>query len=221
MLPCKWAWPLFTIISTERGVHRQPYRCCLSSVGLPYGHGQHLRHELTIIHTLLQLAAHAKVFPRPSDVNLNIWGHEELGMSKRTTYGKIYLSDVRVRRPDVRARPHDPTDAVLPANAFFFPIHADAEKKHIYIFYFLFFCFFSRPCGRRPRLYYVRNGPRICMDGAIYSRGNFKMDATVHLSHGRPSSHCPRPHPSVRVTTLWRAWKHSIPAAIQSSSMLL
>jgi hypothetical protein len=46
------------------------------------------------------------------------------------------------------------------------------------------FLFFSR----------VRaDGTSIYTDTEIYPLGNFKTDATVRLSHGRPSSHCPRP----------------------------
>jgi hypothetical protein len=36
------------------------------------------------------------------------------------------------------------------------------------------------------------------------SRGNFIMDATVHLSHGWPSSHRPCPRPSIRLSVLVR-----------------
>jgi hypothetical protein len=34
---------------------------------------------------------------------------------------------------------------------------------------------------------------RVRAEAAIYPRVNFKMDAIVHLSHGRPGSHRPRP----------------------------
>jgi hypothetical protein len=55
---------------------------------------------------------------------------------------------------------------------------------------------------------FVRAGPAsarpkcIRVDMVIYPLGNFRMDATVILSHGRPSSHCPHPRPSVRLTTV-------------------
>jgi hypothetical protein len=48
----------------------------------------------------------------------------------------------------------------------------------------------------------ARTHARVRTDAAIYPRGNFIMDATVRLSHGRPSSHRPCPHPSVRLTTM-------------------
>jgi hypothetical protein len=45
---------------------------------------------------------------------------------------------------------------------------------------------------------------RVRTDAAIYPLGNFKTDAIVHLSHGRPNNHrpCPRPSSSVCLTTL-------------------
>jgi hypothetical protein len=38
---------------------------------------------------------------------------------------------------------------------------------------------------------------RVRADAAIYPLDNFKTDATVHLSHGRPNSHRPRARPSI------------------------
>jgi hypothetical protein len=55
----------------------------------------------------------------------------------------------------------------------------------------------TEPTSARTRL-----GPHrqagIHAEAAIYPRGNFKTDAVVRLSHGRPSSHRPCPRLSVR-----------------------
>jgi hypothetical protein len=48
----------------------------------------------------------------------------------------------------------------------------------------------SRPCGRA----------RIRADAPCFILGNFRKDATVRLSHGRPRGH--RPFENVRMTTL-------------------
>jgi hypothetical protein len=50
------------------------------------------------------------------------------------------------------------------------------------------------------RLY--ADGPYVCVDAIIFLLGNFKMDAIVHLSHRRPSSHCLQPRLSVLVHPL-------------------
>jgi hypothetical protein len=59
---------------------------------------------------------------------------------------------------------------------------------------------------RADALRFVRMHARICVDASIYPRGNFKTDATVRLSHRRPSNHRPRPsvHPSVRPSSFVR-----------------
>jgi hypothetical protein len=74
-----------------------------------------------------------------------------------------------------------------------------------FIFYFLFYFsasvrMQSRIRAGEPRVHAdalgsTRTHACICADATIYPRGNLKTDATVRLSHERPSSHRPRPRP--------------------------
>jgi hypothetical protein len=50
----------------------------------------------------------------------------------------------------------------------------------------------------------ARMQARVRADASVLPPGNFKKDATVRPSHGRPRGHRPTVHPSliVRVTTL-------------------
>jgi hypothetical protein len=75
-------------------------------------------------------------------------------------------------------------------------VRADATSLSVDGFYFILKLSFPDPRWRGPR----PHGPSrpAGVDAAIYPRGNFITDATVRLNHGRPSSHRPRPRPSVR-----------------------
>jgi hypothetical protein len=60
--------------------------------------------------------------------------------------------------------------------------------------------FFPRPYELDQRLFQqtprLRRRAWVRADVAIHPLGIFISDAIVHLSHGRPSSHRPRPRPS-------------------------
>jgi hypothetical protein len=58
------------------------------------------------------------------------------------------------------------------------------KKKNL--FFFLFFFNAS-----------ARTHGRVCTDASCFTPGNFKKDATVRLSHGRPHGHRPIVRPSV------------------------
>jgi hypothetical protein len=47
----------------------------------------------------------------------------------------------------------------------------------------------------------MRPHGRVRADAPCFTLGNFKKDATVRPSHGRPRSHRPIVHPSVRPKT--------------------
>jgi hypothetical protein len=68
-------------------------------------------------------------------------------------------------------------------------------KFYFILFIYLFiFKFFSRPRGRA----------RVRADASCFIPGNFKKDAIVRRSHGRPRGHRPivRPSENVRLTTV-------------------
>jgi hypothetical protein len=77
-----------------------------------------------------------------------------------------------------------------------------AKKKKI-IFFLFFFIFFRVLAGLR-----LRGRARVRADAPYFTPGNFKKDATVRLSHGRPRGHRPivrpsvRPSENIRVTTM-------------------
>jgi hypothetical protein len=49
----------------------------------------------------------------------------------------------------------------------------------------------------------ARTHARVCADAAVLPPGNFKKDATVRPSHGRPRGHRPIVRPSVR-PSVWK-----------------
>jgi hypothetical protein len=63
------------------------------------------------------------------------------------------------------------------------------KKKNYFIFIFF------RPRGRTRA--FARTHGRIRADASCFIPGNFKKDATVRLSHGRPRGHRPIVRPSV------------------------
>jgi hypothetical protein len=74
---------------------------------------------------------------------------------------------------------------------------------------FIYFIFL-RPRGRA----------RVRADAPCFTPRNFKKEATVRLSHGRPRGHCPIVHPSVHPSV----WKrphdnHACGAATQTSDL--
>jgi hypothetical protein len=69
-------------------------------------------------------------------------------------------------------------------------LHPHCIRPDMEIFYFLFFIFFryphqcwsySRACTDGARVHAGR--PHVRVDATIYPQDNFKMDATVRLSH--------------------------------------
>jgi hypothetical protein len=84
-------------------------------------------------------------------------------------------------------------------------------KKNLNFFFYFFIFFASVRTQVCPR-----GHDRVRADAPCFTPGNFKKDATVRLSHGRPRGHRPivRPFENVRVTTmhltiLCIAWGHS------------
>jgi hypothetical protein len=107
-------------------------------------------------------------------------------MSKRMSYGKIYLLDIRRHRLDIRARPRLPRGSVF-THERIFTVHADRKKR------------VSedtplRPHGRADAS--ARKGPYVCADTSTsaWTRPFLRTDigATARTS----SPPCPRP-PSV------------------------